>query len=107
MANFVAGIAFVLPTYFVFKHLKMKKGLAVSLVVGTLFMAVFMSILNYVAILPAYTILMGLEPVGLQFVAAAILPFNLIKGIIVTIIFLLLYSRMNGWLNKQMAIKNI
>ncbi|MBS4176475.1 ECF transporter S component [Bacillus sp. FJAT-49731] len=111
MANFLAGILFVLPTYFVYKRLKMKRGLAVSLVVGTLFMAVFMSIINYVAILPAYTLLLGWPAMETsemrQLVVAAILPFNVIKGIIVTIIFLLLYSRMNGWLNKQIAYKSV
>lgn len=110
-ANFIAGIVFVLPTYYVFKKLKMKWGLAVSLIIGTIFMAVFMSILNYVAILPAYTLLLGWDPMSTsdlrQLVVVAILPFNLVKGLIVTVIFLLIYSRMRHWIDKQVAYRNI
>lgn len=106
-ANFVAGTVFVLVTYYVFKRLQMKRGLAVALVIGTLFMAVFMSVLNYVAILPAYTILLGWDPMSTsdlrQLVVAAILPFNMIKGLIVTAIFLFIHSRMKEWMNKQLA----
>src|SRR6185437_14136427 len=43
LANFSAAILFVLPTYFVYNRLKAKWGLAAALVVGTIFMAVFMS----------------------------------------------------------------
>ncbi|GIN89485.1 riboflavin transporter FmnP [Siminovitchia terrae] len=110
-SNFLAGTMFVLPTYYVFKKLKIKWGLAVSLIVGSIFMAVFMSVLNYVAILPAYIILLGWDPMSTsdlrQLVVAAILPFNIIKGLIVTLIFLLVYSRMRNWIDKQVVYRNI
>ncbi|MFD1707107.1 ECF transporter S component [Siminovitchia sediminis] len=105
LANFMAGIAFVLPAYYVFKKLRIKWGLAVSLIFGTIFMAVLMSVLNYIAILPAYILLLGWDPMTTselrQLVVAAILPFNLVKGLLVTVIFLLIYSRMRHWMNKQ------
>lgn len=111
MANFAAGILFVLPTFFVFKRLKAKRGLAISLIVGTLFMAVFMSVLNYIAILPAYIGLLGWDPMSSaeirSLVVAAVLPFNIIKGLIVTALFLLLYSRLSGRLNKEIKYKNV
>ncbi|WP_313430612.1 ECF transporter S component [Siminovitchia terrae] len=110
-SNFLAGTMFVLPTYYVFKKLKIKWGLAVSLIVGSIFMAVFMSVLNCVAILPAYIILLGWDPMSTsdlrQLVVAAILPFNIIKGLIVTLIFLLVYSRMRNWIDKQVVYRNI
>lgn len=105
MANFIAGICFVLPTYYVYKQLKTRKGMAVSLAAGTLFMAVLMSVLNYAAILPAYILLLGWDPMtsaeirGL--VVAAILPFNLIKGVIVAIIFSVIFQKMQSWINKN------
>ncbi|MEK3885946.1 ECF transporter S component [Bacillus sp. FSL K6-3431] len=111
MANFLAGITFVLPVYFVYNRLKMKKRLALSMVIGTAAMAVIMSIMNYVWVLPAYTILLGWDPMSTsamrQVVVAAILPFNIIKGLLVTTIFLLLYSRLQEWLNKQITYKNV
>lgn len=110
LANFFAAIMFVLPTYFVYKRLKAKWGLAVSLIVGTVFMAIFMSFLNYVFILPAYTVLLGGDPMShtalRQLVVAAVLPFNIIKGLIITAVFLLLYSRLRGWLDKQLSYKS-
>ena len=94
-----------------FNRLKVKRGLAVSLIVGTLFMAVFMSILNYVAILPAYTLLLGWPAMSgsvlKETIVLGILPFNVIKGLIVALVFLLLYSRMHVWINKQIAYKNV
>jgi len=109
-ANFAAGIVFVLPTYYVFKRLNKKWGLAVSLIAGTVFMSVFMSILNYMAILPAYIILLGWDPMSnsalRQLVVAAILPFNIIKGMIITVIFLLVYSRLRGWIDRQAVYKS-
>lgn len=111
MANFLAGITFVLPIYYVHRYLKMKKGLALSMVAGTLVMAVIMSIMNYLWVLPAYTILLGWDPMSTsamrQVVVAAILPFNVIKGLLITMIFLLLYSRLRVWLEKQKIYKNV
>src|SRR4051794_21173312 len=59
IANFIAGIVFILPTYFVYNRLKTRKGMTLGLILGTLIMAVLMSTLNYLFILPAYTVLMG------------------------------------------------
>lgn len=111
IANFLAGILFVLPTYYVFKVLKAKWGLMISLIVGTIFMAVFMSVFNYFVLLPAYIGLLGWEPMSnaalRKMVVASILPFNVVKGIIITIVFLLLYSRLGSRLNKNMTVKNV
>lgn len=110
LANFLAGILFVLPTYFIYNRLKTKKGMTVSLIVGTIFMAVLMSFLNYIAILPAYIFLLGWDPMTTaeirKFAVALILPFNILKGIIITGLFMLLFSRMKAWLDKQTNFKN-
>ncbi|MBW8349119.1 ECF transporter S component [Bacillus sp. IITD106] len=110
-ANFLAGILFVLPTYYVFKVLKAKWGLMIAFIVGTLFLAVFMSIFNYFVLLPAYIGLLGWEPMSnaalRKMVVASILPFNVVKGTIITIVFLLLYSRLGSRLSKNMTIKNV
>lgn len=105
IANFLAGITFVLPTYYVYKRLNATKGLVFSLVVGTLFMAVFMSVLNYFAVLPAYIALLGWDPMSAsalrQLVVTAVLPFNIIKGLIIAAIFIIIYKRMSHWFAKN------
>ncbi|MGE8204369.1 ECF transporter S component [Heyndrickxia sp. NPDC080065] len=107
IANIFAGILFVLPTYFIYKRMKTKKGMTFALFIGTLSLAVMMSVLNYFVILPAYLILMNFSvPNVKEYIIAGILPFNIIKGIIVSIIFMLLFSRMQNWINKQSIINN-
>ncbi len=104
IANFVAGIVFVLPTLFVYNRLKTRKGMTIALVAGTVIMAVVMSILNYILILPAYTMLMGFPDMR-NLVVPAILPFNILKGIMMSVIFMLLFIRMQAWINKFSVVK--
>ncbi|MEH7501124.1 ECF transporter S component [Neobacillus drentensis] len=105
IANFVAGIVFILPTYFVYNRLKTRKGMTLALIAGTAIMAVMMSILNYFFILPAYTVLMGFPDMR-NLVVPAILPFNILKGVMMSAIFMLLFIRMQAWINKFTTIKS-
>jgi riboflavin transporter len=106
IANFAAGIVFILPTYFVYNRLKTRKGMTLGLIVGTVTMAILMSILNYFFILPAYTVLMGFPDMR-NLVVPAILPFNILKGVMMSTIFMLLFIRMQAWINKQTTIKSV
>ncbi|MDQ0197459.1 ECF transporter S component [Neobacillus ginsengisoli] len=105
IANFLAGILFILPTYYLYNRLKTRKAMTVALIVGTLTMAVMMSILNYFFILPAYTALLKFPDMR-NLVVPAILPFNIVKGVIMSFIFMLLFIRMQAWINKFSIIKN-
>jgi riboflavin transporter len=105
IANFLAGILFVLPTYYVYNKMRTRKGMTLALIVGTLIMAVMMSMLNYLFILPAYTSLLKFPDMR-NLVVPAILPFNIIKGIIMSSIFMLLFIRMQSWINKLTTIKS-
>ena len=104
IANFLAGIVFILPTYFVYNKLKTKKGMTMALIVGTVTMAGVMSVLNYFFILPAYTVLMGFPDMR-NLVVPAVLPFNILKGVIMSAIFMLLFIRMQAWVNKITTVK--
>jgi len=104
IANFLAGIVFILPTYFVYNKLKTKKGMTMALIVGTVTMAGVMSVLNYFFILPAYTVLMGFPDMR-NLVVPAVLPFNILKGVIMSAIFMLLFIRMQAWINKFTTVK--
>ncbi|MHC0036077.1 ECF transporter S component [Pseudoneobacillus sp. C159] len=109
VANFIAGTSFVLTTYFIFVQLKSKKGMTFALLGGTILMAVLMSVLNYFVILPAYTFFLNMpamsNPEMKQMVVGGILPFNIVKGLIVTAIFMIIYTRMHNWIGKQAAYK--
>ncbi|MFS0781344.1 ECF transporter S component [Bacillus sp. 1P06AnD] len=104
MANFIAGVAFVLPSYYIYNKFTNKKGLVVGLSVATIFMAVLMAMLNYFVILPAYTVFAHWDVMSSaetrSLVTTAILPFNIIKGILMTCITLLLFGKLQSWLAK-------
>ncbi|SFA98091.1 MULTISPECIES: ECF transporter S component [unclassified Bacillus (in: firmicutes)] len=109
IANFVAGILFILPTYYIYQKLKTKKGMSLALAAGTIFMGVLMSVLNYYVFLPAYTFFLNAPamsgPETRQFVVNAILPFNVVKGLIISVIFMAIFAKMQTWINKQTVIK--
>ncbi|QGQ46730.1 ECF transporter S component [Metabacillus sediminilitoris] len=108
MSNFIAGSLFILPSAYMFRRFKNLKGLLIGLSIGTLLMTVIMSILNYYLIMPAYTLFLNMPAMSSeatrQFVIAAILPFNLIKGLFVTLLLVAIMSKMKNWLSGQMNI---
>ncbi|RCW66925.1 ECF transporter S component [Saliterribacillus persicus] len=105
IANFTAGTLFVLPVAIIYHRMKSAKNLLTGLIVGTVAMAFGMGILNYLVILPAYSLFMGWESmsstVKLSTVMVGILPFNLIKGIIVAMLFIPLFSKLKPWLDRK------
>ncbi|EIJ78718.1 hypothetical protein PB1_14209 [Bacillus methanolicus PB1] len=111
IANFAAGIIFILPTWFVYNKLKTKKGMTIALVTGTIVMSVLMSVLNYFVILPAYTFFLNAPamsaPETRQLIVTAILPFNIIKGFLLSIVFMLIFSRLQSLIGKQNVYESI
>lgn len=105
IANFIAGVLFILPVYYIYNKVNTKKGMTFALIAGTLTMAVMMSLLNYLFILPAYTALLGFPDMR-NYVVPAILPFNIIKGAMMSAIFMLLFIRMQSWINKLSTVKS-
>ncbi|WP_339249942.1 ECF transporter S component [Sporosarcina sp. FSL W8-0480] len=105
MANFVTGILFIMPIYFIFNKIKSTKGLTVGLIVGTASMAIGMSVLNYAVFLPMYVYFLNMPPYTgdamFNVIVLGILPFNLIKGIMLMVVSLLLYKSMYKWINQQ------
>ena len=105
IANFATGLLFILPIYFVFNKFRTTKGLTTGLIIGTVSMAVGMSFLNYAVFLPMYTYFMNMPEVTgdalYTMIVLGILPFNIIKGIIITIISILLFNRMKNWIEQQ------
>lgn len=109
-ANFVSGCLFIVPTYYIYEKLKSKKGMIFALIIGTTVMAIIMSILNYFIILPAYMIFMGFPAMSAEeirsMIVLGILPFNFVKGIMISIVFMLLFTKMGNWITKQRLLRN-
>lgn len=114
-ANFVTGCAFVVPASLLYKFCKNRKGAILSLLLGTVSLAAVGSMMNYFVLIPAFSkfynmpldsiIGMGsaVNPwvVDLKtLVVFAVAPFNLVKGILCSVLNLLLYKRLSGILHK-------
>lgn len=105
-ANFLAGLMFILPVSILYHKFKGVKSVITGLVTGTVTMAIGMSVLNYFFILSAYSWLMGWEMSDQLIwtsVLVGVLPFNMIKGIVVALLFVPLFIKIRSWIEKQQA----
>jgi len=113
LANFFLGAAFVVPAGWVYMKNKTKKGAIIGLVIGIIGLMVLGSIANYYVFIPAYAKIMPLEQIfkvasmankyivdTKTYILYAVLPFNLVKGIIEALITFLLYKRLSNLLRK-------
>ena len=114
MANIVVGSAFVVATSVVYRRRSNLKGLVLGFVVGTIVMTIVGSLMNYFVLIPFYGKLMGLQAIIglgkainprvndlLGFVLWFIAPFNLIKGIMISILSIPLYKKIESVIIKQ------
>ena len=109
-ANFLTGCALVVPAAVIYKYHKTLKGAIVSLAVGTISLVVVGSAFNYFVLIPAFAsmyhmpldeiISMGSKVNPLvsdlkTLVMFAVAPFNIVKGVLCSLINLLLYKRVS------------
>ena len=119
LANFVIGCSFVLPASIIYMYRKSKKNAIIACVIGTLCMTTFGSAFNAIYLLPAFSKLYGMPIdviVGMgtavnpsitsinTLVLWAVVPMNLLKGSIVSVVTMLVYKRISPIL-KSNAVK--
>ena len=113
IANFLMGVAFVFPAAFLYQKKKTFRRALVGLAVGLLSLAVFSSLLNYFVLIPTYASVFGMETVlnmaksvipaigDLKtLILFATVPFNLTKGIVCSVLTIVLYKRISPFLKK-------
>lgn len=107
-ASFLASSIFTLPIFYFFgKKKNIRTNRIVGLVSGSLALTIFMSIANYFVITPVYLQLYGVTTQQFlgtslaSYVAIGIVPFNLIKGLLVSGVFLVLHAKLLPWLSKK------
>ena len=116
LANFVIGCSFVLPASIIYMYRKSKKNAIVACVIGTLCMTIFGSAFNAIYLLPAFSKLYGMPIdviVGMgtavnpsitsinTLVLWAVVPMNLLKGSIVSVVTMLVYKRISPILKSN------
>ena len=107
-ANFVVGCSFVLPATIWYHMHKSRHSAVVGLILGTLSMSILGSAFNAVYLLPKFSQLFGLPLetiVGMgtairggvnsvtTFVMLCVAPLNVVKGIMVSVLTMLLYKK--------------
>ncbi|REI01128.1 ECF transporter S component [Staphylococcus felis] len=103
VANFIAGSSLLLTSYWIYLKRKSIRALIIGLSVGIIVMTIILSILNYFILLPLYGAIMNLSDIAHNLkviIAAGIIPFNIIKGVVVTIVFVLLFNRLSKILKR-------
>ena len=108
-ANFLTCCALILPASIIYLKSKSKKSAVIALVAGTLTLTIFGSFFNAFYLIPTFSKLFGLPldvivQMGTKvnpaitsvntLVLFAVVPFNLLKGTVVSILTMLLYKRL-------------
>ena len=110
MANFCIGCCFVVPASVIYHHKKNRKNAIIGLCAGTLFMTIAGCFINAYVMLPTYSAAFHMEIEKLiamgtavnpaingmwTFILLAVVPFNLVKGILVSVITILIYKKIS------------
>lgn len=117
LANFAVGCALTVPAGIIYKKNKTKSNAVIGLVTGTLFMTLAASVLNYYLMIPFYVKVIGLSMDKIvemaniagnklvkdlkSLVVFAFVPFNLFKGIFVSIVVILIYKPLSPILHPK------
>ena len=92
-ANFLIGIAMIVPASYIYHRNKTKKNAIVGLIIGAISLQVIAIFANVYILLPLY----GIDPQGgvMNYIVAGLLPFNTIKAIIIAIVTFILYKKVS------------
>lgn len=116
LSNFVMGCSFILPASVIYFAKKSRGSAVAGMAVGTAVLTVFGSVFNAFYLLPAFSALYGMPLdaiVGMgtkvnpainsvsTLVLFAVVPFNLLKGVVVSLITFLLYKHIERLLRMK------
>ena len=107
LANFIMGSSFVAAAGLIYKHHKTKKTAILACLIASVIMGVVAAVVNYFILLPVFEAFMPLDQLIASFgefmpfiktkldvVLFNAFPFNLLKGIGISIVTMLLYKRL-------------
>ncbi len=116
IANFVVGAALVIPATVIYRFKKTRKMALISCLAGTICITIVGATLNAFFLLPAYAVLFGsgvdsfiaagtaINPAVTNlftFCALCVAPFNLVKGVIDSVITFLVYKQLSPILKSN------
>ena len=107
-ANFLIGCSFILPAGLIYKKKKSRLGAIVGMLVGTASMTIIGTLLNAFVLIPMYSAFMPITEIikmgqaifpfidsTFTFCLFCVAPFNIIKGLIISLIVFFIYKPMS------------
>jgi len=116
LANFLAGSVFAGTAGIIYRFLKNKKGAVIAMAAGTIMMTIFTSLFNYYFLLDFYVRFYGMSMADIISMTNAVnfyvkdvysmivfvfIPFNLFKGILISVITAVIYKRVSPFLHGK------
>lgn len=110
LANFVVGMSFILPASLIYMFRKNRNSFIIGAILGTVVLTIFGSIFNVIYLLPKFASMYGMSLDSLiamgtainpnitsvfTFVLFSVVPFNIIKGVVVSALSLALYKKIS------------
>ncbi|MFX3616852.1 MAG: ECF transporter S component [Sporolactobacillus sp.] len=118
MANFVAGSILIIISWLFYRRRYSLLSLVYGMIVGTVVMTIIMSIANYYIIFPGYALFLGMSESTvvnaaqaanhgihslLTLIVYGVMPFNLLKGIALTLLMVPVCLRLKSFIQKRTA----
>lgn len=93
-ANFLIGASFVVPAGIIYSKKRSKTGAAIALITSTIIMSLIGILANYYILMPLFGMKLSTSNL-IRYIVYGIIPFNMIKGILISVITLLIYKRVS------------
>ncbi|MBC8059428.1 MAG: ECF transporter S component [Clostridiaceae bacterium] len=100
LANFIVGAAFVGTAGLFYSKNKTKKTAIISLVVSVIAIVIAGVVSNYLLIVPLYFGKMPTDKL-VEYMVSGIIPFNLIKGVIISVVTMLIYKSVSPLIHSE------
>lgn len=100
VANFLVGVALILPASLMYNRNKNKKSAILGMILGLVCIEVVGIVANVYFLLPAYGMKMSSAEI-MKYVTVGLIPFNGIKAIIVSVLTYVLYKKVSVLIFKS------
>ena len=110
LSNFLLGCAFVIPAGWIYRKHRTRNGALLAMLIGTVSFSVFGAFSNLFIMFPFYTKVVGMPMEAIvemcrkvlpvvdslpKVILLSVTPFNLLKGILISLVTFLLYKRIS------------
>ncbi|CAD5902057.1 Riboflavin transporter [Carnobacterium maltaromaticum] len=96
ITSFIASLSVTLPFYYFTKNKLSQRNILFGGLTSTLSLTVILALANYFVITPLYLSILNMDfgMPTLKLITISIIPFNLIKGLILSVVFLIILTKL-------------